>query len=126
MESVLCSCTCTCTRVKYLFLYSSFATCCKDHPIHLWDAFYGHNRCSYVAYNHMVSGKCMCYNFEHVQVHNLHCKVVLLISPTCTCAHHMHMYTYVMVICSALNHSDLCLCLYRGEHYTLCLTTCYM
>eukprot|EP00731_Ephydatia_muelleri_P001230 Em0001g1230a len=30
-----------------------FATCCKDHPIHLWDAFYGHNRCTYVAYNHM-------------------------------------------------------------------------
>ncbi|XP_064403801.1 telomerase Cajal body protein 1-like isoform X3 [Halichondria panicea] len=30
-----------------------FATSCKDQPIHMWDAFYGSKRASYVPYNHL-------------------------------------------------------------------------
>ncbi|EME30006.1 transducin family protein / WD-40 repeat family protein [Galdieria sulphuraria] len=30
----------------------AFITCCKDHPVHLWDGNDGSYRCSYCAYNH--------------------------------------------------------------------------
>eukprot|EP00871_Galdieria_phlegrea_P003124 jgi/Galph1/3812/GphlegSOOS_G2491.1 len=30
----------------------AFLTCCRDHPVHLWDALTGIHRCSYCAYNH--------------------------------------------------------------------------
>ena len=36
----------------------SFVTSCKDHPVHLWDAFYYHRRASYVPHNHLVRTCC--------------------------------------------------------------------
>lgn len=37
----------------------SFVTSCKDHPVHLWDAFYYHRRASYVPHNHLVRTCCI-------------------------------------------------------------------
>ena len=37
----------------------SFVTSCKDHPVHLWDAFYYHRRASYVPHNHLVRTCCL-------------------------------------------------------------------
>ena len=34
----------------------SFVSVCRDHPVHLWDAYTGALRASYTAYNHLVSG----------------------------------------------------------------------
>ena len=50
-------------EVMFLFLmlknnihvFSSLAVTSKDTPIHLYDAFTGELRCSYRAYNHVVS-----------------------------------------------------------------------
>ena len=38
-----------------IHVFSSLAVTSKDTPIHLYDAFTGELRCSYRAYNHVVS-----------------------------------------------------------------------
>ena len=43
----------------------SFVTSCKDHPVHLWDAFYYHRRASYVPHNHLVRTCCILQITQH-------------------------------------------------------------
>ena len=32
----------------------SFVAACRDHPVHLWDAYTGGLRATYTPYNHLV------------------------------------------------------------------------
>ena len=45
--------------IDYFNFFSSFASSSRNSPIHLWDAFDGHLRCSYLSYNHVVGGYCL-------------------------------------------------------------------
>ena len=40
---------------QWICLHFSLLSSSRDHPIHLWDAFTGTIRCTYRAYNHLVS-----------------------------------------------------------------------
>ena len=42
LSKIVCFCIC------------SLISTSKDHPVHLWDAFTGHIRCSYLSFNHLV------------------------------------------------------------------------
>eukprot|EP00794_Sanderia_malayensis_P002859 gene2859-3305_t len=55
----------------YMTSYDQSSSCyvstSKDHPVHLWDAFTGSVRCSYLPYNHLdelVSANSLCFNYD--------------------------------------------------------------
>jgi len=53
------------------------STCClistsKDHPVHLWDAFTGHIRCSYLSFNHLdelVAANSLSFNLDGSKIY---------------------------------------------------------
>ncbi|KAK2573787.1 Telomerase Cajal body protein 1 [Acropora cervicornis] len=45
---------------------------CRDHPIHMWDAFTGAIRCTYTTYNHLdevVAANCVSFNLDGSQIY---------------------------------------------------------